>query len=112
MNGLRHHIEQYLSLRRALGFKLERAGRLLADFAGFAEQAGTDTVTVDVAVAWASLPAQASPVWAAQRLGVVRGFAGYLHTVDATAEIPPADLLDARIRRATPYLYSDAEIAA
>jgi integrase len=112
MNGLRHHIEQYLSLRRALGFKLERAGRLLADYAGFAEQTGTDTVTVDAAVAWASLPAQASPVWAAQRLGVVRSFARYLHTVDATAEIPPADLLDARIRRATPYLYSDAEIAA
>ena len=112
MTRLRQHIEQYLSLRRGLGFKLERAGRLLADFADFAEQAGTDTVTVDVAVAWARLPTRASGVWTAQRLGVVRGLARWLHTVDATAEIPPADLLSARTRRATPYLYSDAEIAA
>jgi integrase len=43
---------------------------------------------------------------------VVRGFATYLHSVDPAAEVPPVDLLPARSRRATPYLYSSEDIAA
>lgn len=112
MSELGRHVEDYLAMRRALGFKLEGAGRMLADFAGYAEQAGVRTVTADVAVAWAGLPRNASPVWAAKRLGVVRVFARYLAAVDPDAEVPSADLLPARARRVTPYLYSDADIAA
>ena len=112
MSELGRHLQDYLSLRRALGYKLEAEGRLLADFAGYAERSGIGTVTVSVAVAWAALPATADPVWVAKRLGIVRGFARYLATVDAAAEIPPTDLLPARTRRSTPYLYSDADVTA
>ncbi len=112
MTKLERRIEEYLELRRALGFRLERAGRLLPAFAAFAERAGLVTVTVELAVAWAVLPANASPAWAAERLGIVRGFARYLHLVDADAEVPPLDLLPGRARRPTPYLYSDADIVA
>jgi integrase/recombinase XerD len=112
MSQLSCHIEDYLAMRRALGFKLGKEGRLLQDFAAFAETAGTSTVTTDLAVAWAILPQNASPVWAAQRLGMVRGFARYLQAVDPAAQIPPAGLLPARTRRVTPHIYSDAEIAA
>jgi integrase len=112
MSELGRHLRDYLSMRRALGYKLAAEGRLLTDFAGFAERAGVGTVTVEAAVDWAVLPESADPTWVAKRLGIVRGFARYLATVDAAAEIPPTDLLPARTRRCTPYLYSDAEIAA
>jgi integrase/recombinase XerD len=112
MSQLSCHIEDYLALRRALGFKLEKEGRILPGFAAFAETAGAGTVTVDLAIRWAALPQGASPVWAAQRLSMVRGFARYLQTIDPAAQVPPADLLPARTRRATPYIYSDAEVAA
>jgi integrase/recombinase XerD len=56
MGELRQHVEAYLGLRRAVGYKLEGAGRLLADFAAFAERSGVRTVTIDIAVAWARLP--------------------------------------------------------
>ena len=112
MSGLSGHIEDYLAMRRALGFKLEKTGRLLRDFAVFAEAADASTVTTGVAVAWAILPENASPVWPAQRLGMVRGFARYLQAVDPPAEVPPAGLLPARNRRVTPYIYSDADVAA
>ena len=46
------------------------------------------------------------------RLGAVRGFARYLHDVDPHVEVPAADLLPDRPRRAVPYLYTDAEIVA
>ena len=112
MTGLAGHVADYLELRRGLGFKLDKEAHLLTDFAGFAERAGTGTVTVDTAVAWAALPAGATPVWIAQRLGMVRQFARYLHTIDADAEIPPVGLLPARTARSAPFLYSPADIAA
>jgi integrase len=112
MSRLSGHAADYLELRRALGFKLAKEGRLLPDFAAFAEAAGADTVTIDLAVSSAVRPDGTSPVWAAQRLSMVRGFARYLHTVDPAAQIPAAGLLPARTRRVTPYIYSDADIAA
>jgi integrase/recombinase XerD len=112
MSRLSGHAADYLELRRALGFKLAKEGRLLPDFAAFAEAAGAGTVTIDLAVRWAARPDGTSPVWAAQRLSMVRGFARYLHTVDPSAQVPPAGLLPARTRRVTPYIYSDADVAA
>jgi integrase/recombinase XerD len=112
MSQLSGHAADYLELRRALGFKLEKEGRLLPDFAAFAEAAGAGMVTVDLAIRWAAKPAGTSLVWAAQRLSMVRGFARYLQTVDPDAQVPPADLLPAQTRRVTPYIYSGADIAA
>jgi integrase/recombinase XerD len=65
-----------------------------------------------LALAWATLPENASPVWWRQRLSMVRGFAQYLRTIDAATEVPPHDLLPARQPRIAPYLYSDADIDA
>jgi integrase/recombinase XerD len=112
MSDLRAELDDYLALRRALGFKLRRAGLLLADFISYLEANGTDTITAENALAWASLPANASSDWWAQRLSVVRAFARHLHAIDPVHEVPPAVLLPARTHRATPYLYSDAEIEA
>jgi integrase/recombinase XerD len=112
MSGLAGAVACYLATRRALGFRLEGAGRHLEQFAVFAEAAGADTITIELALRWATLPADRSPAWHAQRLGAVRGFARWLHTIDRRAQIPPAGLLPGRTRRATPYLYSEADIAA
>jgi integrase/recombinase XerD len=113
MSPLRQALENYLTIRRALGFKLERHGRLLPQFVAHLERVGADTITTEHALRWATLPSAASPVWWADRLSVVRGFARYLQTIDPACELPPADLLPARgSRRATPYLYSDRDIAA
>jgi len=47
MSGLHGSVGDYLSVRRALGFQLVDAGRLLVQFADFAETAGADTITTD-----------------------------------------------------------------
>ena len=109
---LRDALEDYLALRRALGFRLATAGRLLGQFADWLEARGASTITTADALAWAVLPAGASPAWQAIRLAAVRGFAAYLHGTDPSAEVPPAGLIRRGNDRATPYLYSDAEISA
>ena len=77
--SLRSALEDYLRLRRALGFKLKSAGRLLGQFVDYLEARGIETITTDDALSWASLPEEASAHWRAIRLSVVRGFAAYLH---------------------------------
>ena len=69
-------------------------------------------ITTELAVRWATLPPATDSNWHAQRLSVVRGFAAHLHAIDPVHEVPPADLLPRRPRRAVPYLYTDAEILA
>jgi len=63
MTGLRPALAGYLDLRRGLGFKLDRDAKLLDQFITCLEQRGTGTVTVTDALAWATLPANASPGW-------------------------------------------------
>lgn len=111
MSDLHAELDRYLVIRRSLGFKLARAELLLTDFIGYLEANGTDTITTDNAFAWASRPAGASSDWWSARLSVVRAFARHLHVIDPVHEVPPAGLLPARTHRATPYLYSDAQIA-
>jgi integrase/recombinase XerD len=112
MTPLAQALTDYLTIRRSLGYKLERAGKLLGRFVAYLNDVGAHTVTTEQALAWATMPSGADPNWLAHRLLVVRGFASYLHTIDPAAEVPPADLLPARPCRATPYLYSDGDIAA
>ena len=113
MSALRSHLEDYLALRRGLGFKLERAGQLLAGFVRDLEQAGAATVTTGDALAWATAPADADPSWWRARLAAVRPFARYLAPLVPGTQVPPRGLLPGPVsRRAVPYLYSPAEVAA
>ena len=111
MSPLRQALAGYLAVRRSLGYKLARPEKLLAQFITYLEDAGAATVTTELALGWATLPA-ADANWHAQRLSVVRGFAAYLHTIDPSAQVPPTGLIPSRRLRATPYLYSDADITA
>ena len=112
MSGLAQRVEEYLAIRRCLGYKLVGEGQLLASFVAYADQAGAGAVTTDLAVAWARRPASTSDVYLARRLRAVRGFARWLKTLDPAIEVPPSDLLAYRKYRPTPLLYSDADVAS
>lgn len=112
MSALTRSVENYLAMRRAVGYALPQEGRLLTDFITYLESRGATHVTIEAALEWATAPAQASPTWWAKRLAVVRGFAAYLQTIDERTEVPPHGLLPSRACRTTPYLFSAAQITA
>ncbi len=93
-----------------MGYKLERVELLLGQFiAHLAETDTPDRFTIDDTISWATLPG-GSGWWHSQRLSAVRGFATYLHAIDPTVPVPPADLLPGAAQRAVPYLYSNQDI--
>jgi integrase/recombinase XerD len=110
MNTLRQAVQDYLAMRRSLGFKLKEAGKCLLDFAAFMHQHHAGYITQALALAWARQPLNVQPAHWAQRLSFVRGFARYRSAIDPRTQIPPAALLPFRPRRARPYLYSNKEI--
>jgi integrase len=109
---LRELLGDYLALRRALGYRMARPEKLLNQFLDHLDSRGETVITVAAALDWARLPAAGTSNWWAYRLSAVRGFATYLHTLDPAHEVPAPDLLPQRPLRASPYLYSDAEITA
>jgi site-specific recombinase XerD len=110
MSELRRHAEDYLRLRRSLGFKLTLHSRLLPQFVDYLDAAGATTVTTELAVSFAQLPQGVQPVQWAHRLSMVRGFARYLQAIDPATEVPPHDVFAARYQRPTPYLWQESEV--
>ena len=112
MSSLHLELEEHLAVRRAMGFKMERHEKLLAQFTGFLARNGETAVTTENALAWATLPAAARPRWHALRLSAVRGFASWLNAADPARQVPPRRLIPYGSRGIVPSLYSDHEIMA
>lgn len=110
MTTLREAVQEYLNLRRSLGFKLHETGKLLRAFVKFMKEHRTSSITTRWALAWAQQPSTVQPAEWARRLSVVRTFARHRSATDPRTQIPPPGLLPFQPKRARPYLYSEEEI--
>ena len=110
MTALLKAVDDYLGLRRRLGYKLKDPGTHLHDFVAFLERQGTSHITTDLALRWAMQPASAQPAHWATRLRSVRLFAQHHSASDPCTEVPPLGLLPHRTRRKLPHIYSLDEI--
>jgi integrase/recombinase XerD len=110
MSKLMTAVEQYLTVRRSLGFTLRDEGTVLPDFVRFLEQEEASFITADLALKWAMQPQSATPAHWATRLRMVRIFASYHSATDPRTEIPSPYLLPYRYHRKQPYIYSDDEL--
>jgi len=110
MTDLRSALERYLSMRKGLGYKYQHQTRRLANFVSFMEKRKATTITTKLAMEWATLPPDRHASWAL-RLTDVRCFARHIANIDPKTEVPPAGILPG-LKRAKPYVYSNAEIDA
>lgn len=102
-------VDDYVALRRALGFKMGRAS-MLQSFARYLKRKRALHVTTRLAVLWATESPSAQPAYWASRLREVRQFARHLSASDPRTEIPPSGLLPFRTRRREPYIYTNTEL--
>ncbi len=110
MSMLSKAVDDYLSLRRKLGYKLYEPGLLLKQFVAFLEGEGASHITTELALRWATRPTGVQPAHWAKRLRAVRLFARHHSPSDPRTEVPPLGLLSGRPRRRQPYIYSSQEI--
>jgi integrase/recombinase XerD len=110
MKSLRQAAQDYIRMRRHLGFKMRHEERRLKRFVSFMELRNASYITTKLAVSWATEPADAQRATWAGRLMSVRVFARYCVGADPRTEVPPVGLLPFRPQRATPYLYREEEI--
>jgi integrase len=113
MTTLRERLDEYLQLRRSLGFQLNELERQVGLFCTWLEARGqTTTFSIDDVVKWARLSPDAHPSWWATRLSLVRPFAAYLNANDVDVPVIPKGLLAARKPRVVPFIYSQQDIDA
>ena len=106
MKRLQRAVQDYLTMRRGLGFKMARHEVGLRDFVSFLERKRSPHITVKLALEWATQHVHHTPGEWAMRLTVVRGFARHWSATDPLTEVPPLGLLPFRPQRAQPYFYS------
>jgi len=110
MSTLREAVQQYLSLRRSLGFKLINVGSILENFVAFAEGEAASHVTTDLALRWIDLSTAKESATLAYRFNIIRRFAIWRSAADVHTEVPPRNFMPYRYQRKPPYIYSDEEI--
>jgi hypothetical protein len=93
MKPLRQAIDEYIALRRSLGFKLRRMAEGLREFAIFLDQKAAPYVTTALAMEWALLPTHYQP-----RIG--------RNDSVLSAYLPAIGMLRTRARRFLPWVCS------
>lgn len=110
MNTLREALQDYLALRRGLGFKMRDAALLLPRFVAFMEERQALHITTRLALEWVQQSKTVQLAERARRLVFIRGFARYRSAVDPLTEVPLPELLPYSSTRARPYMYTEQEV--
>lgn len=110
MSALRESLAHYITVRRTLGSSFKEPAGSLSRFVDFVEESGSEFITIELALKWATQsPLVQRATWS-RRLTQVRGFATWISAVDLRNEVPPQRLLNIGHRRGQPYIYSDEEV--
>jgi integrase/recombinase XerD len=110
MSTLSQELDRYLTIRRSLGYKLSTDERILSRFVSFAEREKAEHTSTTLFLRWQETFGKANKQTWAHRLGTIRIFAQWLHSMDAKHEVPPQSLIPSRARRPHPYIYSEDDI--
>lgn len=102
--------DDYLELRRSVGFRLDRLEIHLREFVAFLDGRAAAHITTQLALQFATCSHAHGLKTQSARLSVARGFARHMLGRDPHTEVPPYGLLPGRSARAKPYLYTSGEV--
>lgn len=107
---LSQDVENYVTLRRTLGYKFDSQSRSLKLFADYAMAQADEFVRVDRVLAW-SAAQTLSPQRRQTLVAQVRQFALAMHAENPRHEVPPRDCVGhAKVARRVPYIYTADDI--
>jgi integrase len=100
-------VTAYLEVRRALGFDLHEAERLLRHYVEFATARGDTHILAKTAIDWSAAAGSAGQRY--DRLRRVFLFARYARAEDPRHEVPPGKVFPRVPRQVMPYIYTQDE---
>lgn len=105
-------VEDYIGMRRGLGYRSPSQERALRAFARRLDRDGHNgPIPLQVSLDWATSTTSTEPCNPARRLTTVRGFLRHLSGLDGATEVPAPGLLGPTGHRSPPHVYSDREIS-
>jgi integrase len=105
-------VDDYIQLRRGLGYRSPSQERALRAFARYLDREGHQgPIPLESSLDWATSTTSTDPCNPARRLITVRGFLRHLAALDGATEVPEPGLLGPTGHRRPPHIYSDQEIA-
>ncbi|HEX2810579.1 MAG TPA: tyrosine-type recombinase/integrase [Kineosporiaceae bacterium] len=108
---LGQRVEEFIAVRRGLGYRSPSQERALRAFARHLDRAGhRGPIPLELSLDWATATASTDPDNPARRLGTVRGLLRHLAAVDGITQVPAPGLLGSTGHRKPPHVYSDEEI--
>jgi integrase len=111
--GIARLADDYIALRRSLGYRSPSQEKAVRALARHLERAGNQSpVPLEASLDWAACTSSPDPCNPARRLAAVRGFLRHLAAIDGGTGVPAPGLLGPAARRTPPHVYSDAEIIA
>jgi integrase len=110
-NKITRQIEAYIEYKQSLGYQLKTESQELRRFAKFTREIEhSESLTVDLAMQWASLDDSFSRWYMARRLETVHTFAVYAASIDSKSQVPSTGVFGKCHGRVTPYIYTEEEI--
>jgi integrase/recombinase XerD len=104
-------VEEFITLRRGLGYRSPSQERALRAFGRRLDQEGHEgPIHLDSSLNWATSTVSIDPCNPARRLTTVRSFLRHLAAIDGATEVPDPGLLGSTGHRKPPHIYSEAEI--
>ncbi|MBB1018646.1 tyrosine-type recombinase/integrase [Dietzia sp. DQ11-71] len=105
-------VEEFIALRRGLGYRSPSQERALRAFGRYLDQKGhKGPIPLELSLDWAASTLSSDPRNPARRLTTVRGFLRHLAAADGATEVPAPGLLGSAGHRKPPHVYSDEEIS-
>lgn len=103
-------VEEYIAMRRKMGFALEIGGYQLLRFARFADARDHHgPITLDLVTQWAHHKTTCPRTWA-DRIRALRPFTKYRAQFDPDTEVPPPKFIGPKRQRLAPHIYTNEEI--
>lgn len=105
-------VEEFIALRRGLGYRSPSQERALRAFGRHLDQEHHEgPVPLESSLDWATKTTSIDPCNPARRLTMVRGFLRHLAAIDGATEVPDPGLLGSTGHRKPPHIYSETEIS-
>jgi integrase len=112
-NLLTNQVEEYIAYKRSLGFQIKIEADELRRFAAYTRDIGySGSLSVELAMQWATLKDSYSLWYRARRLEIVHTFAKYIIAFDPCAQMPQLGVFGKCHTRTDPYIYTDDEISS